>query len=96
MDLEIPSWDRDNVPTVETDFSERTGVSLSVNVHHSTVSLFAFVLSIYLFSCVFQYARYDNYCTTKNRTGWYNPWLGPDDDPFIVLTETKFSNSAGG
>ena len=78
MDLEIPSWDRDNVPKVETDFSARTGVSLSVNVHQATVSLFAFVLPIYLFSCVFQYARYENYCTTENRTGWYKPWLGPE------------------
>jgi hypothetical protein len=88
VDLQVPTWDTDNAKRFKS-LSNTTSLGMSINVHSSTVSLFAVVWPIYLFSFLFQLTRYRTYCTLDNKKGLYKPWLGPDFSRWLEYLVTS-------
>jgi hypothetical protein len=90
MNLEVPTWDPENVdrhPLDVTPFHNPKkkkkdlvlqGISTSIDIHYTTIDLFFIAVSIFVFSCLFQFARYRFYSTEANPNGWYKPSLGPE------------------
>lgn len=88
MNLEVPTWDPKNVnrhpldvlhnPKKKKSDGFLQGISTSVDIHYTTINLFFIAVPIFVFSCLFQLARYRYYCTETNHEGWYKPSLGPE------------------
>jgi hypothetical protein len=89
MNLEVPTWDPKNVDRHPLDVTFHNtkkkksdgflqGISTSIDIHYTTIDLFLIAVPIFVFSCLFQFARYWFYCTQANPNGWYKPWLGPE------------------
>ena len=91
MNLEVPTWDPKNVnrhpldvldvfhnPKKKKSDGFLQGISTSVDIHYTTIDLFFIAVPIFVFSFLFQFARYWFYWTEKNPKGWYKPWLGPE------------------
>jgi len=92
IDLQVPTWNQSNAK----DFyggKNSTMYGMSTSVHAGSVSLFAVVFFIYIFSVIFQGTRFWQYCTKSNKEGLYKPWLGPD---FSRWLEYLFTWERGG
>jgi hypothetical protein len=103
IDLQVPTWDGDNAKQFNAG-KNSTLYGMSASVHAGSISLFWVAWPIYLFSALFQFERYRQYCTPEKKEGLYKPWLGPDfsrwmeylfTSPFqvfIVSTAFGFAN----
>jgi hypothetical protein len=61
IDLQVPTWDGDNAKQFYAG-KNRTLYDMSVSVHARSISLFWVAWPIYLFSALFQFVRYRQYC----------------------------------
>jgi len=103
IDLQVPTWNESNAKQFY-EGKNSTMYGMSTSVHAGSLSLFAVVFPIYIFSAGFQFVRWYQYCTEDKPNGLYKPWLGPDfsrwleylfTSPFqvfVVATAFGFAN----
>jgi hypothetical protein len=77
IEVQVPTWNENNFKEFSAgNISTLYGISASVD--SGSISLFTVSFPIYIFSVVFQFVRYRQYCTPEKKEGLYKQWLGPD------------------